>query len=55
MELTNISLMLFGEEEAPAAVESAPDPGAEFDRGFTDSGFQTLHFWGMIGNRGPGH
>ena len=32
MELTNISLMLFGEEEAPAAVESAPDPGAEFDR-----------------------
>ena len=32
MELTNISLMLFGEEEVPAATESAPDPGAEFDR-----------------------
>lgn len=32
MELLNLSLTLFGEEEAPAAAESAPDPGAEFDR-----------------------
>ena len=32
MELLNLSLALFGEEEVPAATESAPDPGAEFDR-----------------------
>ena len=32
MELMNFSLALFGEAETPAAEESAPDPGAEFDR-----------------------
>lgn len=32
MELMNFSLALFGETETPAAEESAPDPGAEFDR-----------------------
>ena len=32
MELLNLSLAFLGEEEVPAATESAPDPGAEFDR-----------------------
>ena len=32
MELRNVSLTLFGEEEAPAAEAAPADPGAEFDR-----------------------